>query len=80
MRLRGYLSYTQAFIYYRNSKGGALPDKDQAALPRQPRAEPRSLNDCAACSMQASQVSVWPGAQSGSSVLKGMINLAPKTK
>ena len=35
MHLRGYSSYTQAFIYYRNDKGGALPDKDQAALLRQ---------------------------------------------
>ena len=44
-----------------SSKGGALPDKDQAALPRQLRAEPRSLNDCTACCKQASQVSMQPG-------------------
>ena len=80
MCLRGYSSYTRALICYQSSKGGALPDNDQAALPRQLRAEPRSLNDCTACCTQASQVSAWPGDQSGSGVLKGMINLAPETR
>ena len=80
MHLRGYSSYTWALICYQSSNGGALPDKDQAALPRQLRAEPRSLNDCTACHTQASQVSAWPGDQSGSGILKGTINLSPKTR
>ena len=58
----------------------ALTDKDQAALPRQIRAEPRSLNHCTAFHTQASQVSTQPGDQSGSGILKGMINLAPETR
>ena len=43
-------------------------------------AEPRSLNDCTACCMQASQVSTWPGDQSRLGILKGIINLAPETR
>ena len=62
------------FTCYQSSKGGALPDKDQAALLRQLRAEPRSLNDCTARRKQASQVSARPGDQSGSGVLKGTID------
>ena len=62
------------------SNGGALPDNDQAALLRQLRAEPRSLNYCSACHTQASQVSAWPGDQSRSGLLKGMINLSPETR
>ena len=58
----------------------ALPDKDQVALPRQIRAEPRSLNDCTACHMQASQVSVRLEDRSGSGILKGTSNLAPKIR
>ena len=73
-----YSSFTRALTCYQSSKGGALPDKDQAALPRQLRAEPRSLNDCTACCKQASQVSAWLGDQSGSGVLKGTIDLLPK--
>ena len=68
----------QALTCYQSSKGGALPDKNQAALPRQLRAEPRSLNDCIACHKQANQVSTRPGDQPRSSVLKGMIDKLPK--
>ena len=78
MRLRGYSSFTRALTCYRSSKGGALPDNDQAALPGQLRAEPRSLNDCTACRKQASQVSARPGDQSGSGVLRGTIAKLPK--
>ena len=78
MCLKRYFSFNQPPICYRSSKGGALPDKDQAALPRQLRSEPRSLNDCTACHKQASQVSKWLGDQSGSGVLKGMIDKLPK--
>ena len=74
MHPRGYSSYTQVLTCHRSSKGWALPDKDQAALPRQFKAELRSLNDCTACCTQASKVSVQPGAQSTSGVLKGTIN------
>ena len=73
-----YSSFTWTLTCCRSSKGGALPDKDQAALPRQLRAEPRSLNDCTACCKQASQVSVWLGYQSRSGILKVMINVLPK--
>ena len=72
------MSFTQALTCYRSSKGGALPDNDQVALPRQLRAEPRSLNDCTACHTQASQMSTWLGDQSGSGVLRGMIDKLPK--
>ena len=41
-------------------------------------AKPRSLNDCTAFCKQASQVSSCPGDQSGSGILKGMINSLPK--
>ena len=73
-----YLSFTRVFTCYQSSKGGALLDKDQAALHRQLRAEPRSLNDCTTCCMQASQVSAQLWDQSGSGVLKAMIVLLPK--
>ena len=36
-------------------------------------AEHRSLKNFTACCMQESQVSLWPGDQSGSGVLKGTI-------
>ena len=78
MCLKRYSSFTQALTCYRSSKGGALSDKYQVALPSQLRAEPRSLNDCTACSKQASQVSAWPGDQSRSGILKGMIDKLPK--
>ena len=80
MRLRGYSSYTRALTCYQSSNGRALPDNAQAALPRQLRAKPGSLNDCTTCHTQASQVSAWPGDQSGSGILKGMINLSPETR
>ena len=41
MCLREQLFYTQALICHQSSKGWALPDKEQAALPSQLRAEPR---------------------------------------
>ena len=78
MHLRGYLSFTRALTCYQSSKGGALPDNDQAALPRQLKAEPRSLNGCTACCKQASQVNAQPGDQSRSGILKGMIDKLPK--
>ena len=78
MHLRGYSSFTRALTCYQSSKGGALPDNDQAALPRQLRAEPRSLNDCTAYRKQAGQVSARPGDQSGSGVLRGTIDKFPK--
>ena len=40
-------------------------------------AEPRSLNNCTDYK-QASQVSTWPGDQSGSGILKAMIGKLPK--
>ena len=48
------------------------------ALPRQLRAEPRSLNDGTACHKQASQVSMQPGDWSRLGILKGMIDSLPK--
>ena len=42
-------------------------------------AEPRSLNDCTACCMQASQVSAQPGDQSRSGILRGTIDKLPKS-
>ena len=78
MCLRRYSSYNWALICHRSSKGGVLPDIDQMALLRQLGAEPRYLNDCTACHIQANQVSTWPGDQSRSGVLKGMINLLQK--
>ena len=53
------------------AKAGNYLIKTRVALPRQLRAEPRSLNDCIYCHTQASQVSMWPGYQSRSGVLKG---------
>ena len=78
MHPRGYSSYTQALTCFQSSKCKALPDKDQAALPRQLRAKPRSLNNCTPCHTQASQVSIWLGDQFGLGILKGMINLLVK--
>ena len=72
------MSFTRALTCYQSNKGRALPDNDQAALPKQLRAEPRSLNDCTACYTQASQVSTRPGDQSGSGVLRGTIDKLPK--
>ena len=80
MALAIFQSHTQALICYRSSNGGASPDNDQVALPRQLKAEPRSLNYYTTCRTQASQVSVRPGDQSGSGVLKGTINLTPETR
>ena len=37
-------------------------------------AEPRSSNNCTACHTQASQISAWLGDQSGSGILRGMID------
>ena len=42
--------------------------------------KPRSLINCTACYKQVSQVSVWPGDQSGLRILKGTTNLAPETR
>ena len=80
MCLKRYSSFTQALTCYQSSKGRALPDKDQVALPMQLRAKPRSLNNCTACHKQASQVSAQLGDQSRSGVLKGTIEPAPETR
>ena len=42
-------------------------------------AEARSLNNCTAYHIQASQVSAQLGDQSGSGILKGMIEKLPKS-
>ena len=78
MRLRGYSSYTRAFICYQSSKDGALPDKDQTALPSQLRAEPRSLNNFTTYHMQEIQMSAQQGSQTRSGILKGTIKLLLK--
>ena len=78
MCLKRYSSFTRALTCYQSSKGGALPNKKQAALPRQLRAEPKSLNDCTACHKQSNQVSTQPGYQSRSGILKSMIDLLLK--
>ena len=78
MCLKGYSSYTRALICQKSRKSRELPDKDHIILPRHLRAELRSLSDYTDCYTQASQVSTWLGVQSGSGILKGMINLLPK--